>query len=157
MQSMDEQLKQRRTPLRWPFKRDKQTQLLKVKETAQPSNSSQSSEDIDGDYDTQRTRNRHEEACNLLRRSIKACKQDNTSFLNFPDLEGEPATFDQQFLRKVNGVLESRKKDIKDETSWSKFRDTIECVFTALGPFSKNFLTIVTNAQSVLCTCSIRV
>ena len=37
-------------------------------------------------------------------------------------------------------MLESRKKDIKDETAWSKCRETIECVFTALSPFSKNFL-----------------
>jgi hypothetical protein len=82
--------------------------------------------------------------------SIKACGQANTwEFLDFPELEGEPNTFDQKFLQKLNSLLESRKKDIKDETAWSKCRETIECIITALIPFSKHFLTIATTAQSV--------
>ena len=46
--------------------------LLKLQETAPPSNISQSSEDIDADSDMQRTRNRHDEACNLVGQSMHA-------------------------------------------------------------------------------------
>jgi hypothetical protein len=147
---MDEHSKQPKNRLRWiPFKRSKQTGPPNISKT-RPLDSLESS-DPQSDYDTQRTRNRHIEACKLLRMSIDACRQDNTwEFLEFPELEGEPILFDQKFLQKLNGVLESRKKDIKDETIWYKCRETIECIFTALIPFSKNFLMIATNAQSVL-------
>jgi hypothetical protein len=148
---MDERPKQRKTTFRWtPFKWRIRTGSPQPRETTQPLDNSESSEATSSDYDTQRTRNRHIEACKLLRTSIKACRQANTwEFLDFPELEGEPLSFDQKFLQKVNGLLESRKKDIKDETAWSKCRETIECVFTALAPFFKNFLTIATNVQSV--------
>src|SRR5271168_5036551 len=142
---MDERPKQRKPPFGWnPFKRSIRTGSPKLRD------SSESSEAPGSDYDTQRTRNRHIEACKLLRMSIKACRQTNAwEFLDFPELEGEPISFDQKFLQNVNDLLDSRKKDIKDETAWSKCRETIECVFTALAPFAKNFLTIATTAQPV--------
>ncbi len=150
---MDKLLKHHRKPFRWPFKETKQTRSSNLSNTAQPSNHPESSETSDSvvpDYDTKRTRNRHLEACKLLITSIKTCQQDITwNFLEVPELEGEHASFDAQFLQKVNRMLESRKTDIRDETVWSKCRDTIECIFTALSPFFKNFLTIATNVQSV--------
>jgi hypothetical protein len=145
--SMDKQHKNR---LRWRFKRTKQPESPKLPDIAQPQKSSQSSESPRSDCDTQRTRNRNVEACQLLRRSIEACQQENSKdFLEFSDLEGEPASFDQDFLQKVNDMLESWRKDIKDETAWSKCRGIIECIFTTLSPFTKIFLTLANNSQSV--------
>jgi hypothetical protein len=151
---MDGSSKPRKTSFRWPFKAIKQSRSSNLSNITQPSTYSESSESpvaIVPDHDTQRTKNRHVEACALLITSIKTCQQDTTyNFLEFPELEGEHASFDDQFLQKVNHILESRKKDIKDETAWSKCRNTIECVFTVLSPFFKNFLSIATNIQSVI-------
>ena len=112
---MDEPSKLRTKRFQWPFKRIKQTGSSSNTAPSNPSESSESSDSVVPDYDTQRTRNRHLEACRLLLTSIKACQQDITwNFLEFPELEGEHASFDEQFLQKVNRTLESRKKDITD-------------------------------------------
>jgi hypothetical protein len=153
IQKMDETSSHRRKTFRWPFKGIKQGRHSNPPNSAQPSNYAESSEFSDAvvpDYDTQRTRNRHLEVCKLLVTSIKASQQENTrNFLDFPELDGEHASFDEFFLQKVNHLLESRRDDIKDETAWSKCRNTIECIFTAFSPFFKNFLSIAKNAQSV--------
>lgn len=152
---MDESSKNRKSSFRWRFfKAIKQSRSSNLSNKTQPSTSSQSSESAVAfvtDHDTQRTQNRHVEACALLTTSIKTCQQDITwNFLEFPGLEGEHASFDEQFLQKVNHILESRKKDIKDENAWFKCRNTIECVFTVLSPFFKNFFSIATSIQSVV-------
>jgi hypothetical protein len=147
---MDKSSKVRRKPFRWSFKGFKRTRSSDPAQPPNPSESLKSSDTLVPDYDMQRTRNRHLEACKLLAISIKACQQDSTwNFLEFRELEGEFESFDEQFLQSVNRMLESRKNDIRDETAWAKCRDTIECIFTALSPFFKNFFTIATNVQSV--------
>ena len=75
--------------------------------------------------------------------------QTHKTSLNFLSWKREHESFDEQFLQIVNRMLESRKNDIKDETALAKCRNTIECIFAALSPFFKNFLSIAKNAQSV--------
>ena len=40
--------------------------------------------------------------------------------------------------------------NIKDRKGWFKFTYAVKCVFTAFNPFTKNFLMVAKNAQSVM-------
>jgi len=102
------------------------------------------------DNDTQRTIARHQEACKLLLSCFPRSQQGEIwDFLDFSQLEGETATFDDKFSAKVHEILESRKGEIKDSSSWSKCCQTAEYIFAALIPFSKNFFSIARASQSV--------
>ena len=46
-------------------------------------------------------------------------------------------------------MLAARESSIKDRKGWSTFTYAVECVFTALSPFAKNFLTVAKDAQAV--------
>src|SRR5271163_413634 len=103
------------------------------------------------DYgDRDRALARYKEAANLLKESIKARQGSWGSFADLPGLTGEPGDFDDaKFRKSIDLALASKEAAIKDRRSWSKCRYTVECIFTALSPFAKNFLTIASNAQSV--------
>ena len=93
---------------------------------------------------------RYKEAANLLNESIKARQGSWGSFADLPGLTGEPGDFDDaKFRKSIDLALASKEAAIKDRQSWSKCRHTVECIFAALSPFAKNFLTIASNAQSV--------
>ena len=99
--------------------------------------------------DRQRTRDRYFEATQFLHETIQGHKDQWGSF-DFPELNGEPEDFqDSQFKTKLNDILELRKKNAKDKTPWEKCGDMIECIFTALSPFAKNFLTIAKEGSNV--------
>lgn len=102
------------------------------------------------DYgDRQRAKARYKEAAHLLKKSIEIRRGPWRSF-DFQDLSGEPEEFDDaKFRNKINTALTQWESTIKDRKSWSKYTYTIECIFTALSPFAKNFLTIANEAQSV--------
>ena len=99
------------------------------------------------DVDTGRTNAKHHEACKLLLACLP--KDDTWKFLDFADLESKAVTFDDEFSQKINGILESKRGSIKDDDSWAKFGQTVECIFAALIPFSKNFLNIANPGQAV--------
>lgn len=149
---------------RKPRKRDRLRSWIKGnKTTAEPAQvhsaatqtSHKSPHHIKGDYgDRQRTNERYLEAVVLLRDAVKA-RQEYSTFeeLDFQELVGEPEKFnDSQFRDKINFAMESRKGAINDQSAWSKCKNTVECIFVALSPFAKNFLSIAQNAQSVLHT-----
>ena len=99
--------------------------------------------------DRQRTRTRYFDSVKLLEDAVKA-NQDKGGSFDFPELKGEPKSFDDwQFREKINTVMNARKNDINDQTAWAKCRHTVQCAFTAFSPFAKNFLTIATNVQAV--------
>lgn len=102
------------------------------------------------DYnDRERALARYREATNVLSRSIENRPPQWGSF-DLPGLAGDPEDFDDaQFRNKINLVITSKEASIKDRKSLSKCRNAIECLFTALSPFSKNFLTIAKEGQSV--------
>jgi hypothetical protein len=116
--------------------------------TAQDDQSSASH--VENDYsDRQRAKARYKEAATLLEQSVKS-HQGHRGFFDFGELVGEPEDFDDsQFRNKINVVLASRETLIKDRKAWSKCRFTVECIFTALSPFAKNFLMIAKEGQSV--------
>ena len=105
-----------------------------------------------GDYgDRQRTEERYIEAASLLEDALKTRRERGDSELfDFPELIGEPGGFnDAKFRDKINLALESRKDTVKDQTNWSKCKNTVQCIFQALSPFAKNFLIIAKDGQSV--------
>ena len=105
--------------------------------------------------DRRRAKARYKEAAALLEQSIKL-RQGHWGSFDLQDLSGEPENLDDsQFRNKINLALMSRENSIKDRTTWSKYRYTVECIFTALSPFAKNFLIIAKDGQSVLLSISI--
>jgi hypothetical protein len=102
------------------------------------------------DLDIARTNERHQKACELLLACLPKSQQDTWKFLDFPDLESEAAIFDDEFSQKINAILESKRGPIKDDDSWAKCCHTVECIFAALIPFSRNFLSIANPGQSVV-------
>jgi hypothetical protein len=99
--------------------------------------------------DRKETKERFLKAASLLRQSLKGWQDDDGVPMDFPELAGEPETFDSQFREKLNMVLDGRKESIKDKSSWSKCAETVEGIFTALSPFAKTFLIIAKEGSSV--------
>ena len=145
---MDTQLQTRRKGLRGLFKR-KQNDPQKPADADDPSGSATVQQIGSLDLDTARTNTRHQKACELLLACLPNPEQEDTwKFLDFSDLESK-ATFDDEFGQKLNGILESKRGPIKDNDSWKKLCKTLECIFAALIPLSRNFLSIANPGQSV--------
>jgi hypothetical protein len=99
--------------------------------------------------DRRRATTRYLQAAKALEGVVNGCKSQWGSF-NFPELKGEPLNpTDLQFKRRIDTVLEAQKGGLKDQAAWEKCKHAIQCVFSALSPFAKNFLAIAANAQSV--------
>ena len=111
----------------------------------------QSSPAASNEYnDGQVAQNRYEKAASRLKEAIKFRKGPWDSF-DLEEFTREPEGFDDsQFKNKINAVLTSREKSIKDRKGWAKLAHAVECVFTAFSPFVKNFLTVAANAQTVI-------
>jgi hypothetical protein len=138
-------------------KRDRLKSLLKRKEPAQQTPSSQTSDLLVQDPittdatagDRQRTRTKYLDAVQRLEETVKAYEGQWGSF-DFPELKGEPENFDDSLFReKINAVIEARKNDVNDHTAWAKYRYAVQCAFTAFSPFAKHFLSIAKDAQQV--------
>src|SRR5271170_7337264 len=102
--------------------------------------------------DRQLAQNRYKEANSRLKELIKNGKGPWDSFDFEEEFSREPPEGfdDSQFITKINEILISREKSIKDRKGWAKFTYAVECIFTAFSPFAKNFLTVAANAQSVI-------
>ena len=100
--------------------------------------------------DGQLAQTRYKEAASRLKEVIQIRKGPWQS-LDLEEFDCEPGGFnDSQLKTKINAVLISREKSIKDRKGWAKLTYAVECVFTAFSPFAKNFLTVAVNAQSVI-------
>jgi hypothetical protein len=99
--------------------------------------------------DRKETKERFVNAVTSLQQSVELWRDDGEGHLDFPELAGEPETFDFQFREKLNLILDSRKESIKDKSALSKCGDTIVGIFSALSPFAQNFLKIAKEGQSV--------
>ena len=94
--------------------------------------------------DTQRVIARYSEATRLLEHAVK--RREGSCF---PELKGEPGSFDVSFRHKINMILNAGKeKAAKRGPRW-KSRHVLQCIFTALSPFAKNFLLIAKDVQTV--------
>ena len=105
---------------------------------------------IEDSGDRRRAKERYKQAATLLEQSIQN-RQGHWESFDFQDLSGEPENLDDsQFRNKINMALAAQETSIKDRTTWSKCKYTVECIFTALSPFAKNFLIIAKEVQSVI-------
>ena len=57
---------------------------------------------------------------------------------------------DQEFRDKLSMAMNGYKESIKNQRAWGKCGQAIQCVFTALSPFAKNFLLIAREGQAVI-------
>src|SRR5271155_217898 len=72
--------------------------------------------------DRQLAQNRYKEAASHLKEVIKIHKGSCDSFNFEEDFSRESEGFDDsQFITKINAVLISREKSIKDRKGWAKF------------------------------------
>jgi hypothetical protein len=88
-------------------------------------------------------------ASELLHTALQRLRPEGGEPFDFPGLTGEPDTFDQRFRETLNNALEARRAALNDKSLWSKPGEIILGLFTALSPFSKNFLSVAIQAQSV--------
>jgi len=144
---MDKQPQPQRQAIRRLFKR-KHSDSPKPPKPEDPSRSATAQPMPDAD--TARTNARHQQACDLLLACLPSAQRDDTrDFLDFSDDDRRAETFDEEFSQKVGTILQSKRGSIKDDDSWAKCCQTVECVFAALIPFSRNFLSIANQGQSV--------
>jgi hypothetical protein len=103
------------------------------------------------DHDSERTRLRQEQACELLLSCIPKSQRDESwKVLDFAALERDTISFDDEFTRKANTILELRMKEIKDTESRSKCQEILYSVLACSIPFSKNFLSIASVTAQVI-------
>lgn len=135
----------------WRFKARFKRQETRPPTPSPPGNQSETSQATSNDYnDRQLAQIRYTEAANQLKEAIKIRKGPWGSF-DFKGLGSEPEGLDDSLLKnKINAVVVSKETSIKDRRGWSKFTYAVECVFTALSPFAKNFLMVAKDAQSVI-------
>jgi hypothetical protein len=99
--------------------------------------------------DRKRTIERYVEASRFLEQTVKG-QAGRWSAFDFPELKGEPATFnDSQFKESINMALESHKEAVGDETAWEKCKCVVQCVFNGLAPLAKNLLIIAKEGSAV--------
>jgi hypothetical protein len=99
--------------------------------------------------DRQRTVRRYIEATKLFDDVVKKQK-GRWKVFDFPELSGEPdGVNDTVFKDKLNLAMEAKRNAISDQTAWEKCKHTVQCCFTALSPFAKNFLLIAKDGSSV--------
>jgi hypothetical protein len=88
-------------------------------------------------------------ASELLHKALERLRPEDGELLDFPELAGEPERFDQRFRELLNNALLARRDALKDKSLWSKPGEILLGLFTALSPFSKNFLSVAMQAQQV--------
>lgn len=85
----------------------------------------------------------------MLEETVKAYEGRWGSF-EFAELKGEPEDFNDSLFRdQINTLMDARRNDVSDQTTWEKCRHAVQCAFTAFSPFAKNFLTIMKEGQAV--------
>lgn len=101
------------------------------------------------DSDTINTLERHNAAIEKLKSSLTDRRNDWRSF-EFSGLHTWSEHGDSSNLRhEIDKVLNAKRQSIGNTTAISKSKVVIECVYQALSPFLKNFLTVGRNMQSV--------
>lgn len=98
--------------------------------------------------DTQKTRNRYNNAVQFLQDAIEALGGNQWHGLQ---LEGEMEDFDDSQLRKrIDDAIKIQNISIKDQGAWEKCMYAMQCIFTVLSPFARSFLTIMMQGSAVI-------
>lgn len=99
--------------------------------------------------DRQRVVERYAAATELLQEAIRGHETIWRS-LDWAELHHiQSERFDSQFVNKINHILDHRKTQLKDESSWEKCRHAINSLFIVFRPFAKNFLNIAQGSSQV--------
>ena len=100
--------------------------------------------------DRQQVKARYVQAATFLQEAVRKHQSQGKCF-DFPDLSGEMEEFnDQEFRDKLSMAMNGYKESIQNQIVWGKCGQAIQCVFTALSPFAKNFLLIAREGQAVI-------
>ena len=100
--------------------------------------------------DTQRTRNRYNNAVKFLQDAIETHGGESWQGIQLSTLGGEIQDLnDSHFRNHIDEALEVQNISIKDHGAWENCMHMIECMIAALSPFAKNFLTILQHGSSV--------
>ena len=100
--------------------------------------------------DTQRTKNRYKDAVKLLQDAIKAHGGEQWGNLHISKLgDGINEFNDSQLRKQIDETLKVMNVSVEDQDALGKCRHIIQCMFTALSPLAKNFLTIASLASNV--------
>jgi hypothetical protein len=98
--------------------------------------------------DTRKTRNRYNDAVRFLREAIEVHGGEQWKALPLPELEDKPEDWhDSQLREQIDEAMKA--VSIKDQGAWEKCRHIMQCIFTALSPLAKNFLTIASTGSNV--------
>jgi len=98
--------------------------------------------------DRERTEKRHTEATNRLEEAL-TLRNIKWETFHIPDLRFTNSESFPKLQQEIEKMLNAPKIPITDQTHWSKIKDMMERMFTAISPFSKHFLTVAINAQLV--------
>jgi hypothetical protein len=149
---MDTTKQARKTGFLSRFKRKTKATPPKAAQTEPQATDGQADEKsntkVDEVSDEKRTLNRYLESAKMLQDALSLGGEWGS--LDFPQLRGEPADFDDaEFKRRVDQVLNAQKSSVLDKNAWAKATQTMQSIFTALSPLAQNFLTIANQAASV--------
>ena len=104
--------------------------------------------------ETQRTEQRHMEASEQLKGALMMAQGKWKGFRGSSD--GIPEGIDPSQIREaINEFFVSHARSVKSQSRWAKCKNVIERVYTAVSPFIKNILVIVTQGSGVLPFCGL--
>lgn len=132
------------------YKRKRKAAPASLAQTTSSQSNEGTSEQTRESPDTQRTRNRYTNAVKFLQEAIEKHGGEQWQGLRLSKLEGEIQELnDPQFRKHIDEALESQNICIKNLDAREKCMHTMQCIITALNPFVKNFLAILTQGSSV--------
>jgi hypothetical protein len=100
--------------------------------------------------DTQKTRNRYNDAVKFLQDTIEARGGERWRDLHLSKFGDEMEHFhDLQLRDQIDETLKILNISIEDQGILGKCRHIIQCMFTALSPLAKNFLAVATTGSNV--------
>jgi hypothetical protein len=103
------------------------------------------------DGDAKRTLDRYTGALRNLKDELNRAHGGGKLF-QIPELENIPNDLEPSQLREaINRVFESSAASARNPSKWAKCKRVVEAVYTALSPFLKNVLLIMTEPQAVCC------
>lgn len=98
--------------------------------------------------DTNRTVTRYRESLEQLKEVLKHAR-DWKAF-QFSELDDIPDDNDSSKLRQaINDLFQRTEAKVKSPTRWEKCKSVIEVIYTALSPFVKNLLVMVSDSSGV--------
>jgi hypothetical protein len=104
--------------------------------------------------ETQRTEQRHQEALEQLKAALMMAQGTWNGFQGYND--GIPEDIDPSQIREaITEFFASHDRTVKSKTRWAKCKNVIERVYTAVSPFLKNILVVVTQGSGVLPLCGL--